>query len=152
MHTTALLQPGATDAAPIAPAQHLLVIANETLAGTALVEEVARLVAEDGEVLVVCPVLVGRSHYWTSDLSAGIEQARARLHGSLESLRARAIASEGVVGDGHPLLAIEDALRTFPCDRILIVTHPPERSVWLERRLVARARARFTPPVSHAIG
>jgi hypothetical protein len=152
MDTSTLLQRSATDAAPTTPARHLLVIANETLAGTGVVEAVARLVAGDGEVLVVCPVLVGRSRYWTSDLSAGIDQARARLRGSLECLHARAIASEGVVGDGHPLLAIEDALRTFPCDRILIVTHPPARSVWLERRLVARARARFALPISHAIG
>jgi GABA permease len=151
MHTSTLL-PRATDTATTTRAHHLLVIANETLAGTGVVEAVERLVARDGEVLVVCPVLVGRSRYWTSDLSAGIDEARARLLGSLESLRARGVASEGVVGDGHPLLAVEDALRTFPCDRILIVTHPPARSVWLERRLVARARARFSLPVSHAIG
>ena len=151
MPTTTILRPAARETtAP--PAHHLLVIANETLAGDGLVDAVEQLVARDGEVLVVCPVLVGRSRYWTSDLSAGIAEARTRLLGSLESLRARSIASEGLVGDGHPLLAIEDALRSYPCDRILIVTHPPARSVWLERRLIARARARFALPISHAIG
>jgi hypothetical protein len=152
MHTTALLDRTARDTTATLPARHLLVVANETLAGDGVADAVERLIAPHGEVLVVCPVLVGRSRYWTSDLSAGIEQARERLLGSLESLRARDISSEGIVGDGHPLLAIEDALRAFPCDHILIVTHPPERSVWLERRLIARARARFPLAVSHAVG
>jgi GABA permease len=149
MHTTAPFRPSSTRTTD---AGHLLVVANETLEGAGLVEAVEELIAADGEVLVVCPVLVGRSRYWTSDLSAGIARARERLHGSLETLHARGIACDGIVGDGHPLLAIEDALRAFPSDHILIVTHPPARSVWLERKLITRARARFALPISHVVG
>jgi nucleotide-binding universal stress UspA family protein len=133
-------------------AHHLLVVANETLAGAVLVDTVQELVARDAHVLVVCPVLVSRSRYWTSDLSAGIAQARERLLGSLAALRARGIEADGLVGDGHPLLAIEDALRGFPADHILITTHPPTRSGWLEHRVVERARARFDQPISHVVG
>jgi GABA permease len=132
-------------------AGNLLVIANETLAGAGMAHAVDTLSAEDASVLVVCPVLISRSRYWTSDLSDGIERAAARLRGSLESLRARGIDAEGLVGDGHPLLATEDALRCFPADHLLIVTHPPQRSNWLERRLISRARSRFALPISHVV-
>jgi GABA permease len=131
---------------------HLLVVANETLETPALVDAVEGLLAPGGDVLVVCPVLVGRSRYWTSDLAAGIESAHARLLGSLAGLRVRGIECDGIVGDGHPLLAIEDALRVYGADHILIVTHPPACSIWLERKLITRARARFDVPISHAIG
>jgi hypothetical protein len=132
-------------------ARHLLVVANETLAGDDLAALVDELTTADAEVLVVCPVLVGRARYWTSDLGAGIDEARLRLVRSLEALGDHGIAAEGIVGDGHPLLAIEDALRAFPADRVLVLTHPPERSRWLERRLIERTRARFDVPVSHAV-
>jgi nucleotide-binding universal stress UspA family protein len=139
---------GAT-ATPLA--QHLLVVANETLAGDGVSGLVDDLTAADAEVLVVCPVLVGRARYWTSDLGAGIDDARDRLEDSLAALDAHGIDAEGIVGDGTPLLAIEDALRAFPADRVLVLTHPPEHSRWLERRLIERTRARFDLPVSHAI-
>jgi hypothetical protein len=132
-------------------AARLLVVANETLASEGAVDAIEQLIGPQAPVLVVAPVLVSRARYWTSDLSAGIESATRRLDESLEALRARGIGAEGAVGDGHPLLAIEDALRHFPADHILIITHPPGRSNWLERRLVARARERFPLAISHAV-
>ena len=132
-------------------AERLLVVANETLASESAADAIERLIGPQASVLVMAPVLVSRARYWTSDLSAGIERATERLAESLESLRARDISVEGAVGDGHPLLAIEDALRHFHADRILIITHPPGRSNWLERRLVARARERFPLAISHAV-
>ena len=38
---------------------------------------------------------------------------------------------------------MEDALRRFPADEVIISTHPPGRSNWLERDVVERARERF---------
>jgi hypothetical protein len=133
-------------------ARRLLVVANETLAGRGAADAIELLLAgKDAQVLVVAPVLVSRARYWTSDLSAGIQRAAQRLNESLDSLRARGINAEGSVGDGHPLLAIEDALRHFSADRVLIITHPPGRSNWLERRLVEHARERFPITILHAI-
>jgi hypothetical protein len=116
MHTTTLPRPSRT---ATTDARHLLVIANETLEGPGLLDAVEQLIATDGEVLVVCPVLVGRSRYWTSDLSAGISSARERLLASLASLRARGIAADGIVGD----------------DR-----HAPARALGLARAEADRAR------------
>jgi sirohydrochlorin ferrochelatase len=132
-------------------AQRLLVVANETLAGEGAVHAIEELIARGARVLVVTPVLISRARYWTSDLSAGIERARERLAESLASLRARGIDADGTVGDGHPLLAIEDALRHFRADHLLIITHPPGRSNWLEHRLVEHADERFDLAVSHAV-
>lgn len=48
-------------------------------------------------------------------------------------------------------MAIEDALRTFPADEILISTHPPDRSRWLEGGVVERARAEIELPITHVV-
>ena len=46
---------------------------------------------------------------------------------------------------------VEDALRTFGADQIVISTHPEGRSNWLERGLVTQARERFAVPVDHVV-
>lgn len=61
------------------------------------------------------------------------------------------VVARGVVGDADPLQAIEDALRGFPANEIVISTHPPGRSHWLERGLVEQARLRFAVPLSHVV-
>ena len=47
--------------------------------------------------------------------------------------------------------AIEDALRTFRPDELIISTHPVGRSHWLERGVVEKARERFALPVTHVV-
>jgi len=42
-------------------------------------------------------------------------------------------------------------MRTFGPDELIISTHPPERSHWLERGVVAGARERFALPVTHVV-
>jgi nucleotide-binding universal stress UspA family protein len=61
------------------------------------------------------------------------------------------IDAHGEVGDADPLQAIEDALRTFDADLIVISTHPEGRSNWLERGVVSSARERFTVPITHVV-
>ena len=46
---------------------------------------------------------------------------------------------------------MEDALRTFGADEIIISTHPPGRSNWLERGVVEKARERFPVPITHVV-
>jgi hypothetical protein len=136
---------------PDPPVRRLLAIANETLCGEALLRSIDELVAPGGEVRVVCPTLVSRARYWTSDLGAGFEAAGDRLARSLDTLHRRGLRAAGTVGDADPLLAIEDALHGFSADHLLISTHPPERSTWLERSVVERAQLRFGLPVTHVV-
>jgi hypothetical protein len=130
----------------------LLVIANETLASRDVRDLVThRAAGRAAEVLVVAPALSGRLAYWASDDSRARRAAEARLRACLDALAADGIAVEGAVGDADPLLALDDALALFRADEVLIATHPPGASCWLERDVVARARARVAAPVHHVV-
>ena len=66
-------------------------------------------------------------------------------------MRAAGIEARGEIGDGDPLQAVEDALRTFAPDEIVISTHPVGLSNWLEHGVVDAARLRFDVPITHVI-
>jgi GABA permease len=131
----------------------LLVVANQTVAGRALLEEIRnRCRGRDSEVLVVTPALVGsRAAHWASDLDEGIELARQRMELSLIAIRQAGLKARGEVGDSDPNLAIEDALRIFPAEEIVISTHPPDKSRWLEQGVVRRTREEVDLPVTHVV-
>jgi hypothetical protein len=130
--------------------RRILVIANETVGGDELLtilREKASGVNE--QVLVVCPALNSQVRTWASDEDGARSAAQARLDASLARLRQHGVQAQGEVGDGDPLQAVEDALRTFGADEIVISTHPEGRSNWLERNVVGAARERFDVPITH---
>jgi hypothetical protein len=130
----------------------ILVIANETVGGRTLrdmIRERSEGVRED--VLVVCPALNTPIRHWTSDEDGARAAAMERLDESVARLRAAGINARGEVGDGDPLQAMEDALRTFGADEIILSTHPEGRSNWLERGVVDGARERFTVSITHVV-
>jgi hypothetical protein len=141
-----------------APAPHpegerrILVIANETVGGRALRDLIhARSRGVRGEVLVVTPALNSPLRHWTSDEDGARAAAQERLEASLARLRSLGVQARGEVGDSDPLQAIEDALRTFGADEIILSTHPEGRSHWLERDVVENARQRFAAPITHVV-
>jgi hypothetical protein len=106
----------------------------------------------DCDVLLISPALVGsRSQRWASDIDEGLDLARERMARSVSALRGVGVDVRAEVGDPDPNMAIEDALRVFPADEIVISTHPPERSRWLERGVVERARELYELPVEHLV-
>jgi Ca2+/Na+ antiporter len=132
--------------------RRILVIANETVGGGPLREQIEeRSSGYETEVLVVSPALNSPIRHWASDEDPAREEARRRLEASLERLRANGIEASGEVGDADPLQAIEDAVRTFGPDEIIISTHPEGRSHWLERGIVTGARERFAVPITHVV-
>jgi hypothetical protein len=132
--------------------KRILVIANETVGGTAL-REVIRQKSERyrEEVLVVCPALNSPLRHWASDEDGARAAAQTRLDASLSRLREAGINARGEIGDAEPLQAMEDALRTFGPDELIISTHPEGRSHWLERGIVEEARERFAVPITHVV-
>lgn len=134
-------------------ARRLLVLANETVASPRVVEEVLRRAGPDAEVLVVAPALHrGRlDHFLTSGENAARAQAQARLDRTTEALSAAGVRVTGEMGDASPLQALDDALRRFHPHEVVLVTHPPDRSLWLEKRLVERARGQYDIPVAHMV-
>jgi hypothetical protein len=132
--------------------RRILVIANETVGGEELLA-ILRRKAEGAQsrVLVVTPALNSQVRTWASDEDGARAAAQSRLDASLAQLERDGIQAEGEVGDGDPVQAIEDALRTFGADEIVISTHPVGRSHWLERDVVGSARARFAVPITHVV-
>ena len=100
---------------------------------------------------VVSPALNSPLKTWVSDEDGARATAQARLEATLQRLAAAGIEARGDVGDADPLQAIEDALRTFAADEIVISTHPEGRSNWLERGVVAAARERYEGAVRHVV-
>jgi hypothetical protein len=132
--------------------RRILVVANETVGGGTLRDRIAeRTEGYRAEVLVVSPALNSPLKHWVSDEDGARKAAQERLNRSLERLRAAGIDARGEIGDGEPLQAIEDALRTFGADEIVISTHPEGRSHWLERGVVTGARERFSVPITHVV-
>jgi hypothetical protein len=132
--------------------RRLLVIANETCTGRELFEAMRERADGPGtEVLVVAPALTSRIRYWMSDEDAGIAEAGRRLDASLERCGAAGITARGALGDADPLQALDDAMRTFAPDEVVIATHPEGASNWLERGLVAQARERHEVPITHVV-
>lgn len=134
--------------------RRILVLANETLAGQDVLDAVRERAAEDeAEILVVAPALPGSrmSHWLSSDTSAAREAAEQRLRGSVAAFDGAGFRVNGQLGDGDPLQALDDAARVFRPHEIVIGTLPPERSRWLERDVVTKARARHDLPVTHLV-
>jgi nucleotide-binding universal stress UspA family protein len=132
--------------------RRILVVANETVAGAALREEIqAAVEGVQANVLVVTPALNSKLRHWASDEDQARAAAEARLGRSIAELERLGIPARGEVGDADPVQAIEDALRTFGADLIVISTHPEGRSNWLERGVVTSARKRFTVPITHVV-
>jgi nucleotide-binding universal stress UspA family protein len=141
----------------VVPVEHgpyrVLVVANETVGGSVLRRQISDSVAgRDGaEVLVVSPALNSPLKHWVSDDGDARVAAQRRLDESLARLSGDGLNARGTIGDGEPLQAIEDALRTFGADAIIISTHPEGRSHWLEQGLVSQARERFALPITHVV-
>jgi len=132
--------------------RRILVVANETVGGDELFAAIRQRAEDtDEHVLVVCPALNSQLRTWASDEDGARAAAQARLDVSLARLAAAGVQARGEVGDGDPLQAIDDALRTFGADEIVISTHPEGRSHWLERGVVDAARERFPVPISHVV-
>jgi nucleotide-binding universal stress UspA family protein len=132
--------------------RRILVVANETVGGQELRELLEQKAAGVREqILVVCPALNSRLRHWASDEDPARARAQQRLDASLAKLARLGIDARGEIGDGDPLQALEDAQRTFGAAEIVISTHPPGRSHWLERGVVDAARQRFDVPVTHVV-
>jgi hypothetical protein len=103
--------------------------------------------AEGAEVLVVSPALNDSPvAFWVSDSDEAIEKAGSVAEETVERLEEAGIDAAGDTGESEPLQAVQDALATFPADRILIFSHPGSESAYREED-IAEAERRFGVPV-----
>ena len=130
--------------------RRLLVVITTEVADDLLRDLVRSRAGDDAEMLVVAPASEISRLDWLTNAE---DDARADA-ASLASQTAEAAPTENVeasVGDSDPLKAIEDALRTFRADEILVVTRPDDRAGWLEESTGKTAQARFPLPVSRVV-
>jgi hypothetical protein len=132
--------------------RRVLVVANRTLLGSELRAELSRQAADGAELRIVAPILCSRVHYIASDIDSELREARARLASALEWASSEGLDASGVVGDPNVALgAIEDELRTSGADEVIVSTHPPGQSNWLETGIVDRLREELDIPVTHLV-
>ena len=132
--------------------RRILVVANETVAGEELLSAISTMaLSRRSTFLVVSPALNSRLKTFTSDEDPARAAAQERLADTIERLASVGIDARGEVGDGDPLVAIDDAVRTFGPDEIVISTHPPGKSNWLERGVVEAVRSRYDVEVTHVV-
>ena len=134
--------------------RHILVVANETVAGKSLLDAVRqRAAAGPIRVTVVCPQnapRMSRSVVYHDERRSAAER---RLRRTLDLLHEAGIAARGAVVDPDPLQAIKDALHEYRPDEVIISTHPESKgSSWLRGNLIDRARkAAGDVPVEHVV-
>jgi hypothetical protein len=132
--------------------RHILVLANETVAGRTLLEAIETRAAEGPiRVTVVSPQNDPRAGYVVYEDSRR-SSADRRLRRTLDLLHEAGIAARGAIVDPDPLQALRDALHQYaPVDEVIISTHPGAvRSSWLRGGLIDRARkAAEDIPVTH---
>lgn len=135
---------------PAAPT--VLVVANETLVGSELIDAL-RQRSERGpiRVMVVAPVTQPRRGYVVYRDSRRAAAAR-RLDRVLAALRLVGIPAYGAVYDEEPLAAVKDALAADDIAEIVVSTHPETTSGWLRRNLVEEIRrVADDRPVQHVV-
>jgi hypothetical protein len=134
--------------------KHVLVIANETVAGRGLIEALKRLGGEGPlRVTVVAPVNQPREGYVVYEDTRRASAGR-RLDRTLAALREAGVAASGHVVEADPVAALRDALAQLEPrpDEIIVSTHPRQRSGWLRRNVVERIqRAADGIPVEHIV-
>ena len=132
---------------------HLLVVANETVAGKELTEAVEQHRAPGLQVTVVCPVNAPREGYVVYQ-DTRRAAARRRLDKTLDALRAEGIPADGFVVEAEPVDAVCDALAQLEphVDEIIVSTHPEQKSGWLRRHVIEQIQgAAGTIPVEHVV-
>ena len=107
---------------------------------------------EGAEVLVVSPA-TNRSKvaFWVSDPDEAIAEAESAQEETVERLEEQGVDAAGDTGESEPAVALQDALATFPADRIVVFSHPEGDRDYREDEGLADAQERFGIPLTHAL-
>ena len=127
----------------------LLVVATAPIEPGPLQDAVREHAGDEAEIRVVAPASdVSPLQWLASDEDEAREKAAVVATEAAESVGPEAARTEAEVGDTDPVQAIEDALRTFPADEVLVVTRSEDDASWLEQDSAEEARERFGVPVT----
>jgi hypothetical protein len=132
--------------------KHVLVVANETVGGNALIDAVKNHAVKGPiKVTVVAPQNQPKGGWVVYDESVQ-QAAENRLKTTIAQLKEIGIEADGEVMDPDPYAAIMDSIEHHgKPDEIIISTHPQARSGWLRKDLIARVRDDTDIPVEHVV-
>jgi hypothetical protein len=129
---------------------HILVLAPDAVD----VETLRGVVGDDidsARVLVVSPALnESPLAFWMSDSDEAIADAEEAGAETAVGLREDGVAANSTTGEGEPLAALQDALATFPADRIVIFARQDDEQRYREDDVCGEAQRRFSVPVTLA--
>lgn len=133
----------------------LLIVATSSNVSEPVRREIDRRAAgRPTQTMVVVPALAGsRFEQAAGAVDEAIAHAAEQREVAAEEAQEAGaeLVTEPRIGDSDPILAIEDALREFPAQEILIVTRPAEEAAWMEEDLFDRAKDRFSQPIAHFV-
>jgi hypothetical protein len=102
---------------------------------------------EDADVLVLAPALNTLLEHWASDVGRSRLDAQRKLVLTVGALASAEIEAHGAVGDPDPLQAVEDTLRQYPADEVIVGLPADSAAGTKARALVAELRRRLDLPV-----
>jgi GABA permease len=134
-------------------AKRLLVVATTPVEPEVLRDRVRdHAGSPDAEVRVVAPASdLSRLQWLATDEDDARAEAAQIARSTERAVEPEAGAVEAEVGDPDPVQAIEDALRQFPAEQVIVVTRPGDEAGWLEKDSAAEASERFGVPVTHLV-
>ncbi len=104
------------------------------------------------EVMLVAPALHASAlRFWISDADEAIERADAVGRESVRQLGEDGVAASSDTGEGDLAVAVQDALRTFAAERIVVFSHPSGDRLHGEDVDTSELRERFGLPVDRAV-
>jgi hypothetical protein len=125
-------------------ARNVLVLANETVVGQALLHRIRERAARgNASFLIISPQ--------SDPTQAQHPEAERRLRRALAELRGEGIEAHGQVAHPDPFSAAMDAIGEERVDEIIVSTFAPSRSPWLRKNLVQRLHDETKLPVEHIV-
>ncbi|HEU4973510.1 MAG TPA: hypothetical protein VFT50_00360 [Baekduia sp.] len=127
----------------------LLVLATDPVGPEELRGAVDGLDLDGAEVLVVSPAVnASPVAFWMSDSDEAIAEAESTARATAEALAAEGARTRAQPGESEPLLALQDALTTFPADRVLVFARGDDAARYREDDVLGEAERRFGVPVT----
>lgn len=128
---------------------NLLVLAPEPVDADTVREALPGDDLSGAKILYVSPALnESKLAFWVSDSDEAIAEAGERAAETEKALTDDGLQATGVTGESEPLLALQDALATFPADQILVFVRPGDEQRYREDDVVGEAQRRFGVPVT----
>ncbi len=128
----------------------VLVIASEPISADRLRAALGDA-TDDAEIMVVAPALHRSAlRFWLSDSDETLQRAELVQRKTVEGLDDEGLDAHGDTGEGAPVKAVEDALITFPADRIVLFSRLVSERRYNEAIDADALRERFGVPVQRA--